>query len=163
MHCYGLSFRIVLGLVPITLGFLIFARRRSEPIALSVSFFLITWTTSGGAIGVLTATYPTFHIPAEIIDLLSTVSLPLFFGLFPNGRMVPRLYWFVVAYFGAWLLCTDYARFGQQQQPSGIFLDMDGVAERDVWRCTSADLSLSACIKLGGATADAAWCCLAWV
>jgi len=84
------SFRIVLGLVPITLGFLIFARRRSEPIALLVSFFLVTWTTSGGAIGVLTAAYPAFHIPAEIIDLLSAVSLPLFFGLFPNGRVTTK-------------------------------------------------------------------------
>jgi len=97
----SVGFRIVLGLLPIALGLLIFARRRSEPIALLVSLFLVTWTTSGEAVGVLATAYPIFHIPTILLEWLSTgVLLPLFFGLFPNGRMVPRLYWAVVAYFG---------------------------------------------------------------
>ncbi len=94
------GFRIVFGLVPITLGFLIFARRRNEPIALLVSFFLVTFGIAGEATNVLAAVYPVFHIPAQLIEWIGAgLMLPLFFGLFPNGRMVPRLYWAVVAYF----------------------------------------------------------------
>ena len=95
------GFRVVFGLVPITLGLLIFARRRSEPIALLISLFLVTFGMAGEAVSVLAAAYPVFHIPAVMLDFIGAgVMLPLFFGLFPNGRMVPRLYWVVVAYFG---------------------------------------------------------------
>jgi hypothetical protein len=93
------GFRIILTLVPITLAILIFVRRRDEPIALLVSFFLASYSTSGGAQSVLAAEYPIFTIFTQIIEWLGIIALPLFFGLFPNGRMVPRLYWGVVAYF----------------------------------------------------------------
>jgi hypothetical protein len=120
------GFRLVFGLVPITLGFLIFARRRSEPIALLVSFFLISWVTLGEGVGVLAATYPAFRIPSEIIELLSTVSLPLFFGLFPNGRMVPRLYWFVVAYFGVGYFVQSTLGLDNSSNPLGSFWTWTG-------------------------------------
>ncbi len=122
------SLRGVFALVPLTLGFLIFARRRSEPIALLISFFFITWVTLGEGVSVLAAAYPAFQVPAKILDLLSTVSLPLFFGLFPNGRMVPRLYWIVVAYFGIGYFLQSTLDLRQQQQPAGILLDMDWLA-----------------------------------
>ena len=120
------GFRLVFGLVPITLGLLIFARRRSEPIALLVSFFLITWVTLGEGVGVLGATYPAFRIPSAIIELLSTVSLPLFFGLFPNGRMVPRLYWFVVAYFGVGYFVQTTLGLDNSSNPLGSFWTWTG-------------------------------------
>jgi hypothetical protein len=95
------GFRVVFDLVPITLGILIFARKRSEPIALLISLFLVTFGMAGEAVSVLAAVYPVFNIPAVMLDFIgAAVMLPLFFGLFPNGRMVPRLYWVVVAYFG---------------------------------------------------------------
>ena len=56
---------------------------------------------AGEAVSVLAAAYPVFHIPTVMLDFIGAgVMPPLFFGLFPNGRMVPRLYWVVVAYFG---------------------------------------------------------------
>ena len=111
---------------PPTLGFLIFARRRSEPIALLISFFFITWVTLGEGVSVLAAANPAFQVPAKILDLLSTVSLPLFFGLFPNGRMVPRLYWIVVAYFGIGYFLQSTLDLGSSSNPLGSFWTWTG-------------------------------------
>lgn len=95
------GFRVLLGLVPITLGLLIFARKRSEPIALLISLFLVTFGMAGEAVSVLAAAYPVFRIPAVMLDFIAAgIMMLLFFGLFPNGRMAPRRYWVVVAYFG---------------------------------------------------------------
>jgi hypothetical protein len=119
------GFRVVSSLLPFTLGLLIFVRRRSEPIALVVSFFLITF----GAVGagdVLATTYPTFQVPAQIVNVLATVSLPLFFGLFPNGRMVPRLYWAVVAYFGVGYLVQTTLGLTNSDSPLGSFWTWTG-------------------------------------
>ena len=117
--------RLVFQLIPITLGLLIFARRRSEPIALLVSFFLISFGTVGAA-DVLAAIYPAFQIPAAIIGLLATVSLPLFFGLFPNGRMVPRLYWVVVAYFVVGYFVRNTLGLDSNDSPLGSFWSWTG-------------------------------------
>ena len=117
---------IVYQLIPITLGLAIFARRRSEPIALLVSFFLITFGAVGGGVDVMAATYPAFQIPAQIINLLATVSLPLFFGLFPNGRMVPRLYWAVVAYFGVGYFVQTTLGLTSSDSPLGSFWTWTG-------------------------------------
>lgn len=94
------GFRVLFSLFPITLAALIFARRRSEPMALFVSFFLIFGLT-GEATGVLGDKSPVLLVFAKLIEYLSVIFLPLFFGLFPNGRMVPRVYWLVVVFFGA--------------------------------------------------------------
>jgi len=95
------GFRVLLGLVPITLGLMIFARKRSEPIALLISLFLVTFGMAGEAVSVLAAAYPVFRLPAVMLDFIAAgIMMLLFFGLFPNGRMAPRRYWVVVAYFG---------------------------------------------------------------
>ena len=92
--------RIIYSLIPISLGLLIFARRGSEPIALLISFFLISFGTVGETQSALAAAYPIFQIPARAIEIFGAgLFLPLFFGLFPNGRMVPRIYWAVVFFF----------------------------------------------------------------
>ncbi len=119
------GFRVVFSLVPIALGLLIFARRRNEPISLLVSLFLITWPTAGEAMGLLATTYPAFQIPAEIIKLAATISLPLFFGTFPNGRMVPRLYWVVVAYFGVYFVLSTLGLISSDS-PLGSFWSWTG-------------------------------------
>ncbi|WP_423223200.1 hypothetical protein [Candidatus Amarolinea aalborgensis] len=121
-----LGILVVYALIPLTLGLLIFARKRSEPIALLVSFFLITFGTIGNAQSVLAAAYPAFALPAKIIGLLATVSLPLFFGLFPNGRMIPRLYWLAVAYFGVAFFLQDTLGLISIGSPLGSFLAWTG-------------------------------------
>ena len=93
------AYRLLTSLIPTVLGILIFYRRRSEPIALLVSFFLISWGQSNGSLNVLAGSYPLFDIPAQMLELAGAVMLALFLGLFPNGRMVPRAYWVVVVYF----------------------------------------------------------------
>ena len=121
------GFRVILGLVPITLGLLIFARKRSEPIALLVSLFLVTFGMVGEAVSALAAAYPVFHIPAVMLEFISAgVMLPLFFGLFPNGRMVPRLYWVVVAYFGIGYFVQVTLGLVDSASPLGAFWSWTG-------------------------------------
>ena len=120
------GFRSILNLIPISLAILIFARRRDEPMALLVSFFLASFTTSGTSQSVLADAYPIFNIFTQIIGWLGIVSLPLFFGLFPNGRMVPHLYWGVVAYFSLGYLLE--ATLGLADGPIGAIWTWTGWA-----------------------------------
>lgn len=132
--------RSIFSLIPAALGILIFFRKRSEPIALLVSFFLVTWAMTNGAVSVLAADYPVFSIPAEILSLISTVLLALFLGLFPNGRMVPRAYWAVVAYFGLYFLqgmlglVDANSQFGSFWSWSGWLLVLFGGVAAQIYR-----------------------------
>jgi hypothetical protein len=129
LNAYALlveGFRIILTLVPITLAILIFVRRRDEPIALLVSFFLASYSTCGGAQSVLAVEYPIFNIFTQIIEWLGIIALPLFFGLFPNGRMVPRLYWAVVAYFSVGYFLQSTLGLENINSPLGPFWSWTG-------------------------------------
>lgn len=93
------GFRLVLGIVPLTLSLIIFARKRNEPMALFVSLFLVMSSQAGGPTGVMGQAFPAFALFFKLVEFVSTALLPLFFGLFPNGRMTPRIYWVVVIFF----------------------------------------------------------------
>jgi len=95
------GFRVLFALVPLALGLLIFARRRDEPFALFISFFLVVLSQWGGDLfTALEQAFPTLEGTTKLLLFLGSIMLPLFFGLFPNGRMVPRVYWVVVIFFG---------------------------------------------------------------
>lgn len=98
---------ILFALLPIGLGVLIFVRKHDEFIGLLVSFFLVSFGMNGGPLAVLSEAFPPFDAPVMLISYTSTISLPLFFGLFPNGRMVPRVYWLVVILFGTMYISGD--------------------------------------------------------
>ncbi len=119
------GYQVVTSLIPIVLGVLIFLRRRSEPIALLVSLFLVTWTMTGG-VSALAAVYPVFALPSQLIILLGAVLLALFLGLFPNGRMVPRAYWAVVAYFGLMYFVQTTLGLVGSDSPLGAFWSWSG-------------------------------------
>jgi hypothetical protein len=94
-----LGLRVVLALAPLALGLLIFARNRAQPIRLVISFFLIQAATAGEPHAALAAAVPAFALPSKVFELVWAISLALFFGMFPNGRVVPRLFWVVIVYF----------------------------------------------------------------
>ena len=116
------GFRVLYSLIPIGLGLLIFARKRNEPFALVVSLFLITFGMAGGPPVVLSAAYPALQGMTTLIQYVGTISLPLFFGLFPNGRMVPWFYWLVVIYFGGAYVLGDILQWDSINDPLASFI-----------------------------------------
>ncbi len=116
------GFRVLYSLIPIGLGLLIFARKRTEPFALVVSLFLITFGMAGGPLVVLSAAYPALQGLTTLIQYVGAISLPLFFGLFPNGRMVPRFYWLVVIYFGGAYVLGDILQWDSINDPLASFI-----------------------------------------
>lgn len=109
------GFRVVLGILPLTLGLLIFARKRNEPMALFVSLFLVMSSQAGGPTGVMGQVFPVFALFFKLVEFVSTAMLPLFFGLFPNGRMVPRIYWGVVIFFSGTYFINGTLGIGDPQ------------------------------------------------
>ena len=106
------GFRVVLGILPFALGLLIFTRKRNEPMALFVSFFLVVWAQAGGPSGVMAQVFPAFDWFFKLVEFAGTALLPLFFGLFPNGRMTPRIYWLVVIFFSGLYFINDTLGIG---------------------------------------------------
>jgi hypothetical protein len=117
----SVGIRVFYSILPIALGLLIFARKRDELFALLVSLFLITFGMAGAADSIASA-FPVLYFPAKLIEYIGTFSLPLFFGLFPNGRMVPRVYWVVVLYFAGARLVGDILQWDSVNQPLPSFI-----------------------------------------
>ncbi len=93
------GFRVVFALMPISLAFLVFARRGDSRMGLFISSFLVLLATAGEPLQVLAEKIPMFVWPSRLLDFLWIVSLAFFFGIFPSGRVVPRLYWIVILFF----------------------------------------------------------------
>ena len=69
----------------------IFWRKSDEWVALVVALFLMTFGgTLPGVAAALPAAHPDWGLPLRFVGLLSSVSLSLFFYVFPDGRFVPR-------------------------------------------------------------------------
>lgn len=105
------GYRVVSALVPIALGLLIFARKPDEPFALFLSLFLVVFGMAGEPLTVLGEAVPALFPITKLVEYLGVIALPLFFGLFPNGRMVPRLYWLVVVYFAGMYIGGEVLRW----------------------------------------------------
>ena len=117
------GFRLVLGIVPLALGLIIFARKRNEPMALFVSLFLVMWAQVGGPTGVMGQAFPALALFFKLVEFVGTALLPLFFGLFPNGRMTPRIYWVVVIFFSGTYFINGTLGIGDpQSDPVWSFL-----------------------------------------
>ena len=91
---------LLYAILPVGLGLLIFIRKRDEFIGLLVSFFLVTFGLAGSPLNVASNAFQQLGWYTMLITVASSMSLPLFFGMFPNGQMVPRVYWLVVVMFG---------------------------------------------------------------
>lgn len=72
-------------------GAIIFARKSRELMAVVVAFFLMLFPTSwDGLLSGLARAAPIYAFPTQIISILTTLALPMFLSLFPDGRFAPR-------------------------------------------------------------------------
>ncbi len=87
---YHLAMEAGFALLCLALGVVIW-RRSDERMALFVSLLLVfLGTTFWGVLQALAAVYPAWGPAVMLVDSLGTVSLFVFFYLFPDGRFVPR-------------------------------------------------------------------------
>ena len=88
---YLLAMEVGFALVCVVLGAVIFWRKSDERMALFVSLLLVLLgTTLWGTLQALADAYPAWGPVVMLLDSLSSVSLFIFFYLFPSGRFVPR-------------------------------------------------------------------------
>jgi hypothetical protein len=92
----------VFQLVWLVVGVLIFWRRSDDRMALLVSMFLVSFgpvtvdTTDAEA---LISSQPVWELPVLAVEIVGSVSVVLFFLLFPSGRFAPRwMRWLAVAF-----------------------------------------------------------------
>jgi hypothetical protein len=92
----------VFQLVWLVVGVLIFWRRSDDRMALLVSMFLVSFgpvtvdTTDAEA---LISSQPAWRLPVQVVEIVGSVSVVLFFLLFPSGRFAPRwTRWLAVAF-----------------------------------------------------------------
>lgn len=87
-------------LVFVIIGLLIFARKSNDRGAIIISLGLILFATFDGP-QALAMAYPALQFPITIFNFLASVSLPFLLVAFPDGRVVPRVMWVMIAYWAA--------------------------------------------------------------
>jgi signal transduction histidine kinase len=88
---YTLTLEVGFVMVFFASAAVIFWRKSDEWVALLVALFLMTFGgTLPGVVAALPAAHPDWWLPVRFVELLGSVSLFLFFYLFPDGRFVPR-------------------------------------------------------------------------
>ena len=89
---YLLSVNVISAMVWGVVGVVIFWRRSDDWMALSTSLCLLTFGlfTSDEGSAALAARYSDTGLPIHLLAFFGSVSLVLFFYLFPRGRFVPR-------------------------------------------------------------------------
>jgi hypothetical protein len=100
---YLLSIGVASTMVWVVASVVIFWRRSDDWMALFTSLGLLTFgvfTTTHGPIA-LAEQYTAAWLPVHLLGFLGSVSLCLFFYLFPNGRFVPRWTRWVVIFWAA--------------------------------------------------------------
>jgi hypothetical protein len=94
---YWIAVYIVFTVVYATIGAVIFWRKSGDRMALFASLTLVTFPAAFNYAEL--ATLPSsWWLPSHSVDFLGSISLPLFFYLFPTGQFVPRwTRWLLVA------------------------------------------------------------------
>ncbi len=89
---YTLTLEVGFAMVFFAIAAVIFWYKSDEWIALLVALFLMTFggITIPGTAAALPTAHPDWWLPVRFVEFLGSVSLFLFFYLFPNGRFVPR-------------------------------------------------------------------------
>lgn len=94
------GFRTLEILVFVIIGLLIFARKSNDRGAIIISLGLILFATFDGPQALATA-YPALQFPITIFNFLASISLAFLIVTFPDGRVVPRVMWVMIAYWAA--------------------------------------------------------------
>ena len=86
-------------------GVVLLWRRPADRMALFVAFLLVALPVTVSERDVSRVLPPLLVVPAGVLSLIVTLALVAFFGLFPNGRWVPRwTRWLVLVWVGDLLL-----------------------------------------------------------
>ena len=110
-------YRAAITSVYCVIAFLIFARKRNEWSGLLFSYFLISTGTLSGNFPALAAKYPVLELPVQFIQFMGYWMLPVFFATFPNGRVVPRVMWGAIGFFGLAYLAQTYTPLISRANP----------------------------------------------
>ena len=89
---YTIALDGIFAAVHLTIALVIFVRRSDDWLALFVAFALLTFgmVTYAGSLDQLAAGHPAWRLPVQFISFIGSVSILIFFYLFPNGQFVPR-------------------------------------------------------------------------
>jgi hypothetical protein len=110
-------YRALITTIYCAMAFLIFARKRNEWSGLLFSYFLIAAGTLSGNFPALAAAYPVFALPVAIIQYMGYLMLPIFFATFPDGRVVPRVMWGVILFWGVSFFAQEFLGFLPRSNP----------------------------------------------
>ncbi|MBI3913358.1 MAG: hypothetical protein HY327_04125 [Chloroflexi bacterium] len=107
---YELTLEVIVALVYIAVALVIFWRKSDSPIGLFASLFLVTFGIGSSSYVLLPLTVQDSvgFILAGSVTTLAYSMLPLFFYLFPDGRLVPRWAWIPA---GFWAVTTFFWNF----------------------------------------------------
>ncbi len=89
---YTIALDGIFAAVHFAIALVIFARRSDDWLALFVAFTLVTFgmVTYAGSLDQLAAGHSAWWLPVQFISFIGSVSILIFFYLFPNGQFVPR-------------------------------------------------------------------------
>ncbi len=107
---YQGTLEVITALVYIAVGLLIFWRRSDSPMGLLASLFLVTSGVASSSYLLLPLSFQS-SLTFFCVSLLTFIAyslLPLFFYLFPNGRLVPRWSWILAV---TWAVTTFFWNF----------------------------------------------------
>jgi len=92
LAAYAIAFDGVFAAVYFAIALVIFARKSDDWLTLFVAFTLLTFglVTYSGSLDPLAARHPAWWLPVQFISFIGSVSILIFFYLFPTGQYVPR-------------------------------------------------------------------------
>jgi hypothetical protein len=112
-------FNVLTSAIWYGVGFLIFWRRSDDWLALLAAFVLVmfnvTTSSNNNVPSTLALPHPALTLPLSLMNFLGSISLGVFFLLFPSGRLVPRWMRLIL------LLLIISAFFGNFPSPSSPF------------------------------------------
>jgi hypothetical protein len=97
------------------IALLIFVRQSNHWGALIISLALILFGTSNALWEALAQTFPVFQPLVRFLFFLGLCGFMLIFATFPNGRVVPRAMWVVLALWGLYALLDSLSTYAATQ------------------------------------------------
>jgi hypothetical protein len=116
------GFRVMFALVPLAIALVVFLRKGDKPIALFLALFLFNFGLVGEPLSALASRFPILYWPSNLIQVLGSVALAFFFGVFPSGRVVPRFYWVIILLFCSMFFVDTILGVVDIDSPSGTVL-----------------------------------------
>ena len=89
---YTVALDVIFAAVYFAVAAVIFARKSQDWLGLFVALTLVTFglATFPSSLELLEAVHPVWWLPVQFITWIGSVSIVIFFYLFPNGQFVPR-------------------------------------------------------------------------